>query len=301
MDEIVYFAPDFSRLPSLDKIRIALFSWARGREIDADFVICGDGRLREEWEEAFAWLNLDWDEWEADGETTTQLPPIVNKSGERLPKRGYLLRDLQQAGYLPTAVVSYLLSLGWEIDQPLLDKWIVRKRFRLQDVSDASPVFDWRKLKAVNRLAIAKLSNEALAEQIRPFLEDAYALLPQSDAWLVRLTKAIRDELTVLEDVVESAEFAFSDPHPIPPDNPAILTHFIAELATVVLLDEETGEAIINGMVERGGWERENMIEIVRATLIGKRKGAPLPQILAILGKQRSMERAANALKRTME
>jgi glutamyl/glutaminyl-tRNA synthetase len=297
MDEIVYFAPDFTQLPTVDGIRLALFSWGRAREIDGDFVICGSGKFLERWQEDLAWLNLDWDEWEDNGETTLVLPSIVAESGEPLPMHGYLLRDLQQAGYLPKAVFSYLLSLGWEIDVPLLDKWIVRKQFRLADVSAESPSFNWEKLRQVNKRAIAKLSDEALTEQVQPFLEEAYGSLPQSGKWLVKLVQAVRGELVVLEDVVEAAEFAFDNPPKIKTDNPAILTHFIAEVATVVLLDEETGQTIINGMSARGGWDHENMTQIVRSALIGKREGAPLPKILAILGKQRSMERAARALK----
>ncbi len=297
MDEIVRFKPNLSQLPTVEGIRLALFSWARARELDGDFVICGSGRFLECWQEDLAWLNLDWDEWEESGETTLELPPIINDKGKPLPRHGYLLRNLQQVGYLPKAVFSYLLSLGWEMDELLLDKWIVRTRFRLADVSADSPTFNWSTLKQINCLAIAKLSNEELAEQIRPFLEDAYGMLPQSGKWLILLAKTVRGELGVLEDVVDAAEFAFDHPNPIKAENPAILTHFIAEVATVVLLDEETGQKILNGMSERGGWDHKNMTQIVRSALIGKREGAPLPQILAILGKQRSMERAAMALK----
>ncbi len=298
MNEIVWFAPDLSRLPTIEGVRLALFSWARARELDWDFVICGTGRYLERWQEDLTWLRLDWDEWDESGcETTIDLLPIVTVNGEALPQRGYLMRDLQQAGYLPKAVFSYLLSLGWENDAALLDKWIVRTQFRLEEVATASPAFDWDQLKQLNRLAITQLSDEALADEVRPFLEEAYGSMPQSEKWLTLLVKAVRGELELLEDVVESAEFAFDHPHPLKAENPAILTHFIAELATVVLLDEETGQKILNGMSERGGWDHENMTQIVRLALIGKREGAPLPQILAILGKQRSMERAALALR----
>lgn len=297
MDEIVRFAPDLSQLPTVDDVRLALFSWGRAREVDGDFVLCGAGRYLDEWQEGLVWLNLDWEEWEESGETTLELPRIVDAKGDVLPRRGYLLRDLRQAGYLPQAVFSYLYTLGWRNKVELLDKWIVRKQFRLADVSSESPVFEWEKLQQINRLAIEKLSNEGLAQEIRPFLEEAYGTLPQSEKWLVKLAKVVRGELEVLEDVVDSAEFAFDHPNPIKAENPAILTHFIAELATVVLLDEGTGQKILNGMSERGGWDQENMTQIIRSAMIGKRLGAPLPQILAILGKQRSMERAAMALK----
>ena len=119
---------------------------------------------------------------------------------------------------MPQALWNYLLLLGWQPnnEQALLTKWTVRKQFRLADISSDPVVFDWQKLRMLNQRYLQKMSVHHLAGWIRDFLEDAYGALPASERWLVDLTDSIRDELVVLEDVIELTEWAFDTPEPTP-------------------------------------------------------------------------------------
>ena len=255
--------------------------------------------------EALGWQQPVW----------IHVPLILNRHGQKLSKRdpegGYLLRDFQQAGYLPRAMFNYLLLLGWspEGEQELLSKWDVRQQLKIERLSPSAAQFDWDKLNWMNQQYIKKLSDEKLAGLLREFLEDAYGSLPMSDEWPIQLTRAIRDELVRLEDVVDSAEWAF-DP---PPENneaaahalaqPAaapVLTRLIAELATLVLLDDEMANAILQALVKRFkaemGLKAPEIYHPIRAALTGMVSGPPLPAIMGILGKQRCLQRIAAVL-----
>jgi len=243
------------------------------------------------------------------------VPLILNRRGQKLSKRdpegGYLLRDFQQAGYLPQAMFNYLLLLGWspEGEQEILSKWDVRQQLKIERLSPSAAQFDWDKLKWMNQQYIKKLSDEKLAGLLQEFLEDAYGMLPMSDGWLLQLTGAVRDELVKLEDVVDSAEWAF-DPAPdanevalaalAHPSAPAILTRLIAELATLVLVDEASASAILKAILTQfkaeNGLKTPEIYHPIRAALTGLVSGPPLPAIMGILGKQRCMQRLASAL-----
>ena len=162
----------------------------------------------------------------------------------------------------------------------------------------------------MNRQYMQKHSNEKLADLIRPFLEDVYDELPMQNEWLVRLTAVIRDSLHKLEDAVEAAEWAFADNFEIREDAQAalqsqparpVLTRLVAELAHVVLLDEATAQSILHGLRqsfnESEGWKPPMIFHPIRAALTGQTGGPPLAEIMAILGKNRTLQRIANALR----
>ena len=244
------------------------------------------------------------------------LPLILNRRGQKLKKRdpegGYLMADFQTAGYLPAALFNYLLLLGWTPNsgQEIIDKWEVRQQFRLERLSPSPSTFDWDKLNWLNRQYMQRLSNEKLAELIRPFLEDVYDELPMQDEWLVRVTAVIRDGLYKLEDAVDAAEWAFADNFELTEEAQAalqgesarpVLTRLVAELDHVVLLDKATAQSILQGLrqsfKESNGWKAQAVFHPIRAALTGQTGGPPLAEIMAILGKNRTLQRIANALR----
>lgn len=244
------------------------------------------------------------------------LPLILNRRGQKLKKRdpegGYSISDFQEAGYLPAALFNYLLLLGWTPDdaQEVVGKWEVRQQFRLERLSPSPSTFDWEKLNWLNRQYLQRISNENLAELIRPFLEDIYDDLPLQQEWLVRVTAVIREGLNKLEDAVDAAEWAFVDNFDLNDDAQValrgesarpVLTRLVAELAHVVLLDDATAQSILQGLrqsfKEREGWQPTAVFHPIRAALTGQSGGPPLAEIMAILGKNRTLQRIANALR----
>ena len=205
-----------------------------------------------------------------------------------------------------------MLLLGWTPDdaQEVVGKWEVRQQFRLERLSPSPSTFDWEKLNWLNRQYLQRISNENLAELIRPFLEDIYDDLPLQQEWLVRVTAVIREGLNKLEDAVDAAEWAFVDNFELSDDAQAalrgesarpVLTRLVAELAHVVLLDEATAQSILQGLrqsfKEREGWQPTAVFHPIRAALTGQSGGPPLAEIMAILGKNRTLQRIANALR----
>ena len=244
------------------------------------------------------------------------LPLIRNQQGEKLSKRdergGYLVRDLQQLGYLPEALFNYLLLLGWAPPggREIVGKAEVRRQFHLEDLSASPAMFDWDKLNWVNRHYLQQLSDAQLAGLIRPFLEEAYPVENLDDRWLQRLTALIRGDLSRLAEAVEQAQWALSDTFEFSPDAEKalateaarpVLVRLIAELAHVVLLDEQTAESILQSMqrqfAESYGWQKRQIFWPIRAALTGSVRGPALHEVMGLLGKDACLERAAVLLR----
>lgn len=244
------------------------------------------------------------------------LPLILNKQGQKLKKRdpegGYLISDFQEAGYLPEALFNYLLLLGWspEEGKEIISKWEVRQRFSLARLGTSPAVFDWDKLNWINRQYLQRYSDSNLAALIRPYLEDYYGAIG-NEAWLQRLTGVIRDSLDKLSDAPEAAGWAFDDNFETTTAGREalsteaagpVLAQLVAAVAQVVILDEPTAQSILHHLREQfeagQQWRARQILQPIRAALIGDVNGPPLHQIMAILGQERTLQRLAAAIRR---
>lgn len=242
------------------------------------------------------------------------LPPLFTPGGDPLipdaSPPGYRLADFQEAGYLPRALWNYLLLLGWTPPgDEMVDKWRVRQEFELARIRVNPVTFDRTQLRALNRRYLAGLSDEKLAEAIRPFLQEAYDALPADEKWLLRLTAVIRDQLATLSDAVAAAAWAFTAPEPDENGRLALqsaaakpaLMQLIAEIAPVVLLDAGTARGVLERvhtvLGEREGLAPEQIDRPVRTALCGTPTGAPAPAVMGLLGKEPTLQRLAAALK----
>lgn len=245
------------------------------------------------------------------------LPLTLNKQGQKLKKRdpegGYLISDFQEAGYLPQAVFNYLMLLGWSPAnaQEIVSKWDVRQMFGIERLSASPSIFDWEKLKWVNRQYLQRLEDKALAEMVKPFLEDVYDSLPLSEQWLVQLTAVTRSELNKLEDIVPLTEWAFGEIVALSaealealntPATHPVIVRLIVEIAQVVLLDSFTAQTILKGVQtafkQSHAWDGRTVFHPIRAAITGQISGPPLADMMSILGKERVLRRLAKSLQK---
>lgn len=235
------------------------------------------------------------------------LPLILNKRGEKLKKRdpegGYLITDFQEAGYLPEALLNYLLLLGWSPgEQEIVGRREIGQLFRPERLSPSPAIFDWDKLNWVNRQYLQRYSPDQLLELLLPYLEEQYGILPGRN-WLFQLVSLVRQELIRLTDIIPLTEWAFDQA--IEPDDEAklalneapagpIFIQLMAELAHIVLLDSQTAAAILRNLRNQNQqWTAKQILQPIRAALTGRINGPPLADLMTILGKQRCLERLA--------
>ena len=95
--------------------------------------------------------------WDALGQTPpvwAHVPVLVNEQRKKLSKRRdkVALEQFRDEGYLPEAMINYLMTLGWapQGETEIVPWSTIERDFRLEDVNHSPAFFDLKKLAAFN-------------------------------------------------------------------------------------------------------------------------------------------------------
>jgi glutamyl-tRNA synthetase len=156
------------------------------------------------------------------------LPMILNPDGEKLSKRNGAadVMDYRDAGYLPHALLNYLVRLGWSHgDQEIFSIKEMVRLFELKDVNPSASRLDMDKLGWLNQQYLKSDAPEAVAEHLRWHLQHAGYDLACGPA-PADVVVALRDRVQTLKDMAERAGVWY---HPlIQYDDAAVAKHLTA-------------------------------------------------------------------------
>jgi glutamyl-tRNA synthetase len=237
------------------------------------------------------------------------VPMILGADKARLSKRhgATSVMAYKEMGYLPQALVNYLVRLGWSYgDQEVFAKEELIEKFSLESVGKSAAVFNTEKLMWLNGLYIRQEKPESLAEMLLPFLE-ARGLKPRSLSWLTEITKTLRERSKTLVEMVDQAEFYFRSD--FVSDEKATKKHLttsikeplemlIAKLESSPELDEKGLEEIFKEVVAQKGIKLGALAQAVRVALTGKAVSPGIYEVVKILGRDEAMQRLSRALKK---
>jgi glutamyl-tRNA synthetase len=221
-----------------------------------------------------------------------------------------------QVGYLPDAIVNYLLLLGWALDDHTEDftrpKMI--KHFSLERVNKAPASFDAKKQLAFQERYMQACPVEEKVRLGLPFLQRAGLVGdPPTEAEMDRLTPlvlAAGDRIKVAGDILDYADFFVADDRLVydekafdkrlrkPPEAAGLLRDFQAQLAAASAFDANALEQQLQQFVASKGIEMGQIIHALRVAVTGKAIGFGLYETLALLGKERCLARIDQALQR---
>ena len=103
------------------------------------------------------------------------LPMILGEDGAKLSKRHGTVSVLEykDAGYLPEALLNYLVRLGWSHgDQEIFSVEDMIALFDIADVNKSASTFNPEKLTWLNQQYIMKTDNERLRGELLRLLEE---------------------------------------------------------------------------------------------------------------------------------
>ena len=222
----------------------------------------------------------------------------------------------EQVGYLPAAVVNYLVLLGWSLDDrtEFLTRSQMVESFSLARVNPAPASFDAVKLGAFQLHHMQSLSVEQKTAGVLPFLAKlGWISQPASDdeiAKIDRIIQALGDRLKVFGDIVLQAPFFFGA-EIVAVDEKAFAKRLLAEGATERLAAYRTWLATVRdpfdaGSLQQGtheflesrGWVMGDIVHAVRVAVTGSAVGPGLFDTLEILGRDRCLRRIDQALRK---
>lgn len=220
----------------------------------------------------------------------------------------------EQVGYLPEAILNYLLLLGWSLDDKTEDftRDEMLKQFSLERVNKAPASFDPEKLVAFQSRAMQRVPIKQKVAKCVPFLQKAglVATPPPCDTapLATPLVEAAGDRIKVAGDILDYDEFFVAD-DAFAYDQAAfekrivksagaveLLAKFGAALVKVEPFTAAQLETWMHEWVAGEGIKLGDVVHAVRVAVTGKAVGFGLFDTLAILGRDRCSARIDRAL-----
>ncbi|GAA3839922.1 glutamate--tRNA ligase [Sphaerisporangium flaviroseum] len=246
--------------------------------------------------------------WEALGVTPptwAHLPVIVNEKRQKLSKRRdkVALESYREEGYLPEAMVNYLMMLGWGPgdDREIMPWSEMVPLFRLSDVNPSPAFFDEKKLRAFNGEYIRALPVEVFIRRCEPWLDPSWG----REAF-EKVAPLAQTRIAVLSEITANVDFLFLD-EPVfdqaswdkamKPGAEQILTGYLARLETVSF-DPESLKTALEEVGLDHGLKLGKAQAPVRVAITGRTVGLPLFESIEVLGREKAVDRLRNALAR---
>jgi glutamyl-tRNA synthetase len=238
------------------------------------------------------------------------VPLILGTDKARLSKRhgATSVMAYREMGYFPEAVVNYLVRLGWSHgDQEIFSRDELIEKFTLENVGKSAGVFNPEKFLWVNFHYLKSRPLSQLAEAAIPYIQAKGYPVPQDKLWLEKMIKTLRERSKTLVDLVDSAAFYLLDDIVIDEKAAAkFLTEEVrAPMATLIeqlkKLDDFTEtsvEHVFSAVLQELGLTMSTLAQPVRVALTGSTVSPGIHEVIAVLGKERTLRRLQSALQR---
>jgi glutamyl-tRNA synthetase len=226
-------------------------------------------------------------------EAYAHMPLILANDGSKMSKRKHPELNLllyREQGYLPEALINYLVLLGWNpgTSQEIFSFDELVRIFSFDRVQHGGARFDWDKLNWINGEYIRALGDDALAQRLQPFLPEL------DEATVKRATPALKTRITKLSDAVDLLDYLWTDPAPpaLDPDAVGRVRAAMEALKDVPWEPAAIHDALM-GVVQRSGLGPNKTFMPIRQAVTGKKISPPIDYTLALLPKEVALSRLA--------
>ena len=236
------------------------------------------------------------------------VPLILGTDKARLSKRhgATSVTAYRDMGYLPEAVINYLVRLGWSHgDDEIFSREELIQEFSLESVGKSAGVFNPEKFLWLNSHYLKSRPLEQLASEIVPFIEAKGYPVPKETDWLEKMITTLKERAKTLAELVEQAHFYLSDDISIDEkaakkfftsDIAAPLSGLIQKLSKLDDFSESTVQQAFAEVLEQTGLSMGKLAQPVRVALTGSTVSPGIHEVIAVLGKERTLKRLNAAL-----
>lgn len=229
---------------------------------------------------------------------------ILGKDRSKMSKRhgATAIEQYQSRGYLPEALVNFLVLLGWspvgEEEIFTLDELV--RQFSLDRVAKNPAVFDLDKLNWINGNYIRQSSVERITEMAVPYLQEAGYITgnitPERYEWFKMVVESVREHLSYVAEIIDYVGIYFNDEIEFENDEarevlqgeqiPAVMDAFRTKVREMPEITPDAVKAMLKTLTKELKLGGKLVYMPVRVALTGQTHGPELYYILPILGKE---------------
>ena len=249
---------------------------------------------------AFGWQIPTW----------VHMPLLRNPDKSKISKRKnpVSLDYYRDAGYLPTALLNFLGTMGWSIagDREKFSLAEMIEVFTFDRISLGGPVFDLVKLRVLNSIYLRELDDQQIVERLREWRF--------SDDYLRALVPLVRERIELLSDFIGKTDFFFAGDVDhgalgadlIPKKRTRAETIEMCKAITEWLdlqrdFSAQALEAEAKSFTQTTGWAPKEVFMLLRVGATARKATPPLFETLAVLGRdlvRRRIRECTEVLKR---
>lgn len=235
------------------------------------------------------------------------VPMILGSDGKRLSKRhgAVSVLQFQEDGYLPEALLNYLVRLGWSHgDQEIFSRDEMIALFDACKINNSPAAFNFEKLDWLNQHYL-KTSNPV---EIAPLLQTQLSLLNiavQDEAALSAVVALQAERVKTVKEMAEKSRYFFEAT--IEYDDAAVKKHITPESKVLLLaaknyftdMDVWTKESLHQAIVhiaETQGVKMGQLAQPLRVAVTGSTMSPSIDSTLQLIGKSKVLNRLNNVI-----
>jgi len=235
------------------------------------------------------------------------VPLILGTDKTRLSKRhgATSVMAYKELGYLPQAVMNYLVRLGWSHgDQEILSRDELIEKFSLDNVGKSAGVFNPEKLLWLNAHYIKEENPESLAGLLIPFIKKIGYTVENNEV-LQKITLAFKERSKTLVEMAESSEFFLKEEIEydrkaaekfLQPDTVEIFQILINRFDQSQTFNQQTIEGVFKEVSSEKDMKLGKIAQPVRVSLTGSTVSPGIYEVVEILGKKKVIDRLKKAV-----
>jgi glutamyl-tRNA synthetase len=235
------------------------------------------------------------------------VPMILGDDGKRLSKRHGAVGVMQYRddGYLPKAVINYLVRLGWSHgDREVFSIDEMKELFAIEDVNKAASTFNTEKLLWLNQHYIKELPAEEVAEHLQWHFDNQQIDTNNGPA-VTEVIDALKERAKTLKELATSAGYFYQDFDSY--DEKAEKKQFKQPTADIL-------QALLDSLKQVDDWDLEPIHAVImqtcealdlklgkvgpplRVAVTGTAMSPSLDVTLKLIGRERSLQRIEKAI-----
>lgn len=243
------------------------------------------------------------------------LSMILAPDRSKLSKRhgATSVSEFKDLGCLPEAIVNYLSLLGWsptEEQGEVVSLEQIINYFSLNEVSKTAAVYDIQKLIWLNGQYITNCDLDKLAFHVKPFFINAGIITSleaeQKHEYILDVIKTVRERVRTLQELAEASRYFFNDITEY--DEKGIKKYFTQENVKTLLIkgkeclsrisefNVENTEKAYRELIQELNIKGGQIIHPTRLALTGRTASPGLFDVMALLGKERCLNRIEKAI-----
>lgn len=210
----------------------------------------------------------------------------------------------REQGFFPEAVVNFLALLGWNdgTEKELFTLEELIESFDLARVNKSGAKFDPEKNKWFNHQFLIKKENSELAVYLQSVLNEKG--ITADNSVVEKVAGLVKDRANLTTDLYNLGDFFFIAPEKYDEkasknwkeDTSGLMQQVISVIENVKIFEAKEIESTIKNWIQENELGMGKIMQPLRIAMVGEMKGPDLFEIIAVLGKDETIQRLHNAI-----